>query len=233
MAEIIARTRKAKIPAVIGDDALQVLDAYKIPVAAYKYAFTKEEAAKIAQKIGFPVVMKVNTPHILHKTEYKAVAVDLRTPQEVMEQYVEMQKRIKKAMPKSKEPFSVVIQEMITGGVETVIGMTTDPSFGPLIMFGLGGIYVEVMKDVSFRIAPLTDLDAKEMIQSLKGYKLLTGFRGSKPVDIVSIEDAITKLSQLVLDFPDFAEIDINPFIVTADKNNTRAVDARFVLTKP
>ncbi len=233
VAEIIARNRAAKNPAVIGDDALQILDAYKVAVAAYKYAYSKEEAAKIAQKIGFPVVMKVNTPHILHKTEYKAVAVDLRTPQEVMEQYVEMQKRIKKAMPNSKEKFSVVIQEMITGGVETVIGMTTDPSFGPLIMFGLGGIYVEIMKDVSFRIAPLTDLDAKEMIQNLKGYRLLTGFRGSKPVDIVSIEDAITKLSQLVLDFPDFAEIDINPFIVTADKNNTRAVDARFVLTKP
>ena len=232
VAEIIARTRKAKNTAVIGDDALQILDAYKVAVAAYQYAHSKEEAAKIAQKIGFPVVMKVNTPHILHKTEYKAVAVDLRTPQEVMEQYNEMQKRIKKAMPTSKEKFSVVIQEMITGGVETVIGMTTDPSFGPLIMFGLGGIYVEIMKDVSFRIAPLTDLDAKEMIQSLKGYRLLTGFRGSKPVDIASIEDAITKLSQLVLDFPEFAEIDINPFIVTADKNNTRAVDARFVLTK-
>ncbi len=230
--EIIARARKAKNSAIIGDDALQVLDAYKIAVAAYQYAHSKEEAAKLAQKIGFPVVMKVNTPHILHKTEYKAVAVDLRTPQEVMEQYNEMQKRIKKAMPNSKEKFSVVIQEMITGGVETVIGMTTDPSFGPLIMFGLGGIYVEIMKDVSFRIAPLTDLDAREMIQSLKGYRLLTGFRGSKPVDIVSIEDAITKLSQLVLDFPDFAEIDINPFIVTPDKNNTRAVDARFVLTK-
>ncbi|MGB5107619.1 MAG: acetate--CoA ligase family protein [Candidatus Zixiibacteriota bacterium] len=231
VAEIIARARKARNPAVIGDDALQVLDAYKIAVAAYQYAHSKEEAARIAQKIGFPIVMKVNTPHILHKTEYKAVAVDLRTSQEVMEQYTEMQKRIKKAMPNSKEKFSVVIQEMITGGVETVIGMTTDPSFGPLIMFGLGGIYVEIMKDVSFRIAPLTDRDAKQMIESLKGYRLLTGFRGSKPVDIASIEDAISKLSQLVLDFPEFAEIDINPFIVTADKNNTRAVDARFVLT--
>ncbi|MCK4858901.1 MAG: acetate--CoA ligase family protein, partial [candidate division Zixibacteria bacterium] len=111
-----------------------------------------------------------------------------------------------------------------------VIGMITDPAFGPLIMFGLGGIYVEVMKDITFRITPLSDLDAREMIESLKGYKLLAGFRGSKRVDIAAIEDAILKLSQLVLDFPEFAEIDINPFIVSAAKNNTRAVDARLVL---
>ncbi|MCX6831888.1 MAG: acetate--CoA ligase family protein [candidate division Zixibacteria bacterium] len=216
--------------AVIGDEALQILSCYQIPVASYKYAFSKEEAGKIAAKIGGPVVIKVNTPFILHKTEYGAVAVDLRTPTEVISAYADMEKRITKAFPKSKEQFSVVVQEMITGGVETVIGMTTDPSFGALIMFGLGGIYVEVMKDVSFRIAPLTDLDARDMIKSLKGYKLLTGFRGSKPVNIASVEDSILKLSQLVLDFPDFAEIDINPFIVSAEENATKAVDARFVL---
>ena len=175
-------------------------------------------------------MIKANTPFILHKTEYGAVAVDLRTPAEVVSAYADMEKRITKAFPKSKEQFSVVVQEMISGGVETVIGMTTDPSFGALIMFGLGGIYVEVMKDVSFRIAPLTDLDARDMIESLKGYKLLTGFRGSKPVNIASVEDSILKLSQLVLDFPDFAEIDINPFIVSAEEHATKAVDARFVL---
>jgi acetyltransferase len=228
--QILRKSRKERKEAIIGDDALKILDCYGIPIAPYRYALSKDEAGAVAQKLGFPVVMKVNTPHILHKTEYGAVAVDLRTVAEVREAYADMEKRIRKAFPRTKEKFSVAVQEMITGGIETVIGMTTDPSFGPLIMFGLGGIYVEVMKDVAFRIAPLTDIDAREMIQSLKGYTLLTGFRGSKPVNIASVEDSILKLSQLVLDFPDFAEIDINPFIVSADRNATRAVDARFVL---
>ena len=231
VAEVISRHRQERKDAIIGDEALQILTCYDIPVASYKYAHSKEEAGKIAARIGAPVVIKVNTPHILHKTEFGAVAINLRTPDEVVEAYADMEKRIKKAFPKSKEKFSVVVQEMIQGGIETVIGMTTDPSFGPLIMFGLGGIYVEVMKDVSFRIPPLTDVDVKEMIESLKGYKLLTGFRGSKAVNIGSAEDSILKLSQLVLDFPDFAEIDVNPFIVSADRAATRAVDARFVLT--
>ena len=227
--EIIKAARKENQSAIVGQEAMQILKAYGIPAAAYKLAFSSKEAGQIARKLGFPVVVKVNTPSILHKTESRAVAVDLRTVEEVETAYADIEKRIKKGV-KSRERFSVVVQEMISGGVETVIGMITDPAFGPLIMFGLGGIYVEVMKDITFRITPLSDLDAREMIESLKGYKLLAGFRGSKRVDIAAIEDAILKLSQLVLDFPEFAEIDINPFIVSAAKNNTRAVDARLVL---
>jgi acyl-CoA synthetase (NDP forming) len=229
VAALIKQARKEGQDALIGQEAMQVLKAYGIPAASYQFAFSKKEAGQLAKKLGFPVVIKVNTPHVLHKTETGGVAVDLRTAEEVENAYAEMEKRIPKTA-KTKEKFSVVVQEMISGGIETVIGMTTDPSFGPLIMFGLGGIYVEVMKDVTFRIAPLTDLDAKEMVQSLRGYKLLTGFRGSDPVDIAAIEDSILKLSCLVGDFHDFAEIDINPFIVSSQQNQTRAVDARFVL---
>jgi acetyltransferase len=227
--EIIRETRKAGQTAIVGQVAMQLLKSYGIPAASYKFAFSKNEAGKIARKLGFPVVVKVNTPNILHKTEMRAVAVDLRTVEEVENAYADMEKRIKKAVPKGGE-FSVVVQEMISGGVETVIGMSTDPAFGPLLMFGLGGIYVEVLKDVTFRITPLSDLDAQEMIESLKGFKLLTGYRGSKPVDISAIKDSILHLSQLVHDFPEFAEIDINPFIVTPDKSSTRAVDARLIL---
>jgi acyl-CoA synthetase (NDP forming) len=108
--------------------------------------------------------------------------------------------------------------------------MTTDPSFGPLMMFGLGGIYVEVMKDVAFRINPLTDQDAKEIIQSLRSYPLLTGFRGSPPVDLAYVEETLLRLSQLVRDFDCFVEIDVNPFIVSPDKENCKAVDARFIV---
>jgi acetyltransferase len=116
--------------------------------------------------------------------------------------------------------------------VETVLGMTADPIFGPLIMFGLGGINVEILKDVSFKVHPLTDQDAEEMIKSLKGYPLLTGFRGSKPVDIQELQSSLLKLSQLVTDFPLIDQIDINPFIASEKKENTRAVDARIILRK-
>lgn len=227
---LIANARKAGQSALVGQEAMQVLDAYGIACATYKFAYSQKEAGTIARKIGLPVVVKVNTPNILHKTDVGAVAVDLRTVEEVETAYVEMEKRIMKTA-RSSEKFSVVVQEMVTGGIETVIGMTTDPVFGPLVMFGLGGIYVEVMKDVTFRIAPLSDIDVKEMIESVRGYKLLTGFRGSKPVQIPAIEDSILRLSQLLKDFTDFDEIDINPFIVSSEKDKTRAVDARFVLT--
>ncbi len=119
---------------------------------------------------------------------------------------------------------------MLQGGVEVVIGMTTVPSFGPLMMFGLGGIYVEVMKDVAFRINPLTDENAKEMIRSLKSYPLLTGFRGAEPVDVALIEETLLRLSQLVRDFDVISEIDINPFICSPERNNCKAVDARFII---
>jgi acyl-CoA synthetase (NDP forming) len=228
--EIIRLARKEKQTTIVGQDAMQILKAYDIPSASYKFAYSKKEAGQIARKLGFPVVLKVNTPNILHKTEMKAVAVDLRTVEEVESTYADMEKRIKKQTD-SNEEFSVVVQEMISGGVETVIGMTHDPAFGPLIMFGLGGIYVEVLKDVTFRIMPLSDLDAEEMIKSLRGYKLLTGYRGSKPVDTDAIKESILRLSQLVHDFPEFSEVDINPFIVTSDKASTRAVDARMILS--
>ena len=126
--------------------------------------------------------------------------------------------------------FSVVMQQMVSGSVETVIGMTTDPSFGPLIMFGLGGIYVEIMKDVAFRINPLTDQMARDMIKSLKSYRLLTGFRGAPPVNLEIVEETLLRVAQLVRDFPGISEIDINPFIVSPEGDKCKAVDARFII---
>ena len=214
--------------AIVGDQAIAILEAYGIPAAGYKYASLAKEAVAGANKIGYPVVMKINTPAILHKTEFGGVMVDLRTDQEVREAFNELRKRIG-SLGKG-EKFSVAMQRMISGGIETVMGMTIDPSFGPLLMFGLGGIYVEVMKDVSFKINPLTDANAKEMIQSIRSYPLLTGFRGAPPVDIATIEETLLRLSQLVSDFDCFDEIDINPFIASPKKDMCKAVDARFIL---
>ncbi|MGH8015198.1 MAG: acetate--CoA ligase family protein [Candidatus Zixiibacteriota bacterium] len=226
--QIIEKAKKSKLDAIVGNDAIQILEAYGIPAAGYEFADSVDAAVATAQKIGYPVVMKINTPVVLHKTEAGGVMVDLRTDKEIRDGFKTLQMRIGNI--KGKEKFSVAIQKMIQGGVETVIGMTTDPQFGPLIMFGLGGIFVEVMKDVSFRISPLTTQTAKEMVRSLKSYPLLTGFRGAKPVDLATIEDTLLRVSQLVKDFDSISELDINPFIADASKNKCKAVDARFII---
>jgi acetyltransferase len=215
---------------IVGEKAIEILKAYGIPAADYKYANTAKEAITLASKMGYPAVMKINTPPILHKTEFGGVMVDLRTDKEVRDAFNELKKRIGKL--KNGEKFSVAMQQMIVGGIETVMGMIIDPSFGPLIMFGLGGIYVEVMKDVSFRINPLTDAGASEMIKSMKSFPLLTGFRGAPSVDLKTLEETLLRLSQLVRDFDNFAEIDINPFIVSPEKEKCKAVDARFILKR-
>jgi len=125
----------------------------------------------------------------------------------------------------------VILQDMVKGGVETIMGMNYDPSFGPIMMFGLGGIYVEVMKDVSFKIHPLTDFDADEMIKSIKGYPLLNGFRGAPAIDLEVVKETLLRLSQLVADFPIFESFDVNPFIASDKEEKSKAVDARFVVS--
>ncbi len=228
--EIIENTIARKSDAIIGNDAMDILDAYGIPTAPYLIAGSPKAAVEAAKKLEYPVVMKLNTPEILHKTEAKAVRVDIRSDKELRAEFNDLKKQIGKL--KAGEKFTVALQSMVTGGVETVIGMTHDPAFGPLIMFGLGGIYVEIMKDVSFRVTPLSDQGADAMIKSLKSYPLLNGFRGSDPVDTKIIKDALLRLSQLIIDFPQFVEIDINPFIASGKIGCCKAVDARFILQK-
>jgi len=214
--------------AIVGEDAMEILQAYGIQAAGYEYAFSGKDAMAVARRLGYPVVMKINTPAILHKTEVGGVMVDLRSDGEVKKAFAELRLRVGKL--RKGEKFSVVMQQMINGSVETVIGMTTDPSFGPLIMFGLGGIFVEVMKDVAFRIHPLTPQKARRMIKSLKSYPLLTGFRGAPPVDLEIIEDTLLRVSHLVKDLDCFSEIDINPYIVSPERSKCVAVDARFII---
>ena len=227
--EIIDRNIGCGNAAIVGEDAMEILKAYGIQAAGYRYAFSPKDAVAAAKELGYPVVLKINTPPILHKTEVGGVMVDLRSDAEVKKACAELKSRVGK-IPKGQK-FSVVVQEMVSGSVETVIGMTTDPSFGPLIMFGLGGIYVEIMKDVAFRINPLTPQKARRMIKSLKSYPLLTGFRGAPPVDLEIVEETLLRVSQLVRDFSCLSEIDINPFIVSADRSKCKAVDARFIIS--
>lgn len=226
---IIDNARAQNGNAIVGADAIAILCACGIPAAEYRFASSEKEAVQVAKSVGLPVVMKVSSPAVLHKTEVGGVMVDLRTDKEVRSAFRELKSRVKNELKKG-QAFSVAIQQMVAGGIETVMGMTTDPSFGPLIMFGLGGIYVEIMKDVSFRINPLTDVHAGEMIRSLKSYPLLKGYRGAPPVDIATVEETLLRLSQLVKDFDVFSEIDINPFIASPERDKCKAVDARFII---
>ena len=176
---------------------------------------TSEEAIAAAQKIGYPVVMKIVSPDILHKTDVGGVRLGIENDQQVEEAFFEITAQSQQYSPHAAI-LGVSVQEMVKGGKEVILGMSKDVQFGPLIMFGLGGIYVEVLKDVSFRIAPLSVEDADQMIREINAYPLLRGTRGEKPTDIAALSESLLRLSQLVTDNPEILELDINPLLVKA-----------------
>lgn len=225
--KVIERTVDAGRETILGEQALEILEAYGIGVAKSMKATSSQDLKKAASEPGFPLVMKIDDPEISHKTDVGGVIMDIRSLGELNEAFKQMKSEFG---GKGKKFAGVTVQKMVKGGVETIMGMHDDASFGPLIMFGLGGIYVEVMRDVAFRINPITDFDAEEMIKSVKGYPMLTGFRGSPAVDIKVLENTLLRLSQLVSDFPIFESFDVNPFIVTDKAKDSKAVDARFIL---
>jgi acetate---CoA ligase (ADP-forming) subunit beta len=188
---------------------------------------SQKEAVAISNEIGYPVVLKVASPDITHKSDAGGVKVGLKTAAEVKKAYGEIMASIKQKYPAAKID-GVSVQNMARPGVEIIIGMFKDPQFGPVVMFGLGGIFVEVLKDVSFRIIPIIRRDAAEMIKEIKGYALLQGYRGHEPADIPSLENILLKVSALVESTPGLKEIDLNP--VFAYKDSAVAVDARIVL---
>jgi acetyltransferase len=208
-------------------EAREVLLAYGFPLASSITATTAAEAIAAAQEIGYPVVLKVSSERISHKTDVGGVKVDLRNADEVGQTFRELTSRLKRRDPNLR----VEVQKMVRGGREVILGMTRDAQFGPVLMFGLGGVFVEVMRDVSVRIHPLTDVGARRMIERVKGYPLLAGARGDKPVALDLVQECLLRLSQMVSDFEDdLEELDLNPFIVTADPEDSFVVDARITL---
>jgi acyl-CoA synthetase (NDP forming) len=208
-------------------EALDLLEKYGIEAAHSLLAKDKEEAVRCAKQIGFPVVAKAIGPKLLHKTEFKAVAVNIKNERSLRATLKDMCERLKS---QGVETDGFLVQEMVKGGMECILGMKSHKHFGHLLAFGLGGIFVEYMKDVSFALAPATDMDAKRMIQSIKTYPLLKGARGGAPMDENALQDAILRLSQLVGEQDGIAEIDINPLIVLPDGQGCKAVDARIIL---
>jgi acetyl coenzyme A synthetase (ADP forming)-like protein len=209
-------------------EALGVLRSYGIPVAMGRLALSADEAAAVAADVGYPVVLKVVSGDIIHKSDVGGVRTGIINENELRAAHAAMMERIHKDAPKAGID-GVFVQKMVSGQLETIVGMTRDPSFGPLMMFGLGGIYVEVLRDVAFRIAPLDETDAHAMMSSIRGAKLLDGVRGSPAVDRVAIASVIRRVGQLAADFPEIAELDVNPLLANAD--GVVAVDARVRLS--
>ena len=208
-------------------EAKQVIKNAGIKIVATSMAKSQKEAVEISNDIGFPVVLKIASPDITHKTDAGGVKVGLKSATDVKKAYAEIMASARKKFPKAKIE-GVAVQKMARQGIEIIVGMFKDPQFGPVIMFGLGGIFVEVLKDVSFRLVPIVKRDAEEMIKEIKGYALLKGYRGQEPAHIPSLVDILLKLSTLVDKTPEIREIDLNP--VFAYKDSALAVDARILL---
>ena len=206
-----------------------LLSAYGIRGVETAVGATAAEAASLAAKIGFPVAVKLASEAIVHKTDVGGVRLDLKSEREVKAAFKDIKSRLTE-MGRQDEMTGVVVQRMVKGGVETIVGVTQDPSFGPLIMFGLGGIYAELMKDVAVRLHPLTDIDAKELVSSIKMARLFQGFRGAPLSDTGALEDLLLRLSALVEDVPQIAEMDLNPVKVMPQGEGYWVVDARVML---
>jgi acetyltransferase len=216
----------------IGDsEARAVLEAYHIPLPGSALAENAEAAVAAADKMGYPVVLKIASPDILHKTDVGGVKVNLRNAAEVRDAFDLIVYRAQRYVPDARI-WGCQVQQMVASGMEILIGMNRDPQFGPLVTFGLGGIYVEALKDVTFRVAPFDRSDAMAMLGEIRAHALIDGVRGQKPLDKEAIADTLLRISQLVTDFPQIVEMDINPLMTYEQGRGAMAIDMRLILSK-
>ena len=208
------------------DQVEELLRAYGIRTSGARTATNRGEAAMVARSIGFPVAMKVRSPEILHKTDVQGVRLDLKTDEEAARAFDEIRTALARSNPSARFQ-GVTVERMIVGGVETIVGMTRDPSFGPVVIFGLGGVAVELLHDVSLRVAPLTDRDAEEMLREIRGFPILDGYRSTPKSNVSSLLDLIHRVSRLASDQEEVAELDLNPVVVFPGEAPCVAVDAR------
>lgn len=211
-------------------EARQIVAAYGLALPQSYLAFNADQAAHYAADIGYPVVMKIISPDILHKSDMGGVVVGVKEEKEARHVYQDILLRARRYMPDA-DIWGIAVQEMVRKGREVILGVTKDPTFGHMIMFGLGGIYVEVLKDVQFGIAPLTPGKARQMITSLRSYQLFTGVRGEPPSDLDAVVDCLLRISQMVTDLPQIVELDINPLFVYPKGEGVMAVDARIIIS--
>ncbi|MCD6339166.1 MAG: acetate--CoA ligase family protein [Verrucomicrobia bacterium] len=213
-------------------EAKEILRAYDFRVLPGSLAATAEEAVETAERIGYPVVLKISSPDIIHKSDFGGVRVNLANAEQVRDAFDLMMLRVQRRAPKAHIR-GAYVEKMGHRGREVILGMTRDPQFGPMLMFGLGGIFVEVMRDVAFHLAPITHSEAMQMLMATRSYALLKGARGQAPVDLDEIAVALQRISQLATDYPQIKELDINPFIVGEIGTTAYVADARMTLSPP
>jgi acyl-CoA synthetase (NDP forming) len=225
---IITQAKKENRTLLTEVESKQVMAQAGLAVVETRLATTKKEAASLSEKLGYPVAMKVISPEITHKSDGGGVVLGIKTKEEALEAYDGIITAAQGRFPKANI-LGISVQKMAKPGTEVIIGMFTDRQFGPVLMFGLGGILVELLKDVSFRIVPLTKFDARTMIQSIKGYPLLNGYRGRELVDTVNLENWLINISEFVHTHPEIKEFDLNPVIAYSD--GAVVVDARVLIS--
>ena len=226
---IFENVRKHGRANLLEEEGYEVLQAYGFPTPQSILCTTEQEGIDAARQIGYPLVMKIVSPDIIHKSDAGGVKVGVKTDDELKSAFRTITENALKYKSDAKIK-GVLVQEMVKSAKETILGASQDPTFGPVIMFGLGGIYVEVLKDVVFRVAPIDEQEAINMVESIKTIKLLKGVRGEKPSDLKAIADSLQRLSQLVVDFQEIKEFDINPLLVLEEGKGARVVDARIIL---
>ncbi len=224
--EIIEKAKRENRP-LVEPEAKEILRLYGVPVPDFKVATNEEEAVRFSNEIGYPVVMKIVSPQIIHKSDAGGVKVNIKNEEEAREAFRTIMENARKYKPDA-DLWGVIIYKMLPLGKEVIVGMIRDPQFGPAIMFGLGGIFVEILKDVSFRVAPVSKEEALEMIKEIKAYPILAGARGEKPVDIDALADMIVRIGEMATELPEIRELDINP--IFAYEDSAVAVDARMLL---
>ncbi len=226
-AKIINQARKENRNTLLENEAKTILTEYSIPVTKFNLAKNETEATEHADRIGYPIVLKIVSPDIIHKSDAGGVLINLKTTADVASAYKKIIENVKKYKADAKI-LGVLVQEMAPQSTEVIVGAIKDPQFGQTVMFGLGGIFVELLKDVNFRIAPLTAEEAKEMITQLKAFPLLNGYRNTPPADLDALIRIICNVSRLVMDQPEIKELDLNP--IMAYPKGAKAVDARIIL---
>jgi len=210
-------------------DALEILNSYGFPILNYKIAKTAKQAASFSEEIGFPVALKISSSSVLHKSDIGGVRINLKNKKEVTQGFKQIIDTVQ-AQKRDAQILGVIVEQMAPPGKEVIMGIKRDPSFGPVVMFGSGGVYVELIRDIAFRVAPITELDVQEMMKETRSYVLLSGIRGDRPADIGSVEECLERLSQLAMDFPQINELDINPLIVHEKGKGAHIIDARIML---
>lgn len=224
--QIIEKAKKEK-RSLLETEAKKLLKEYGIPVPDFKLIKSEEEITGLAKEINFPIAMKIVSPDIIHKSDAGGVKLNIKDEKEAKLAYQDIFLKVKKYNNRAKI-VGVIVCPMLPQTTEIIIGMMKDPHFGPVIMFGLGGIFVEILKDISFRILPLEERDAREMITEIKGYEILKGVRGEGPKDIKAMKNLLLKISQLALENPEISEIDLNPVFVF--EKGLQVIDARIIL---